>query len=189
MVPPSRLATRTVVGFVRRPLTAVVGVVSVLATLVFFGGGGVRGIESALWGVVGLFVCAPSDYSVMEALESDGVDRAAREAFASEDELETSCDPDDRSISGEIRLSPTDPWEVVLRKYQELMSSNGWAVEGGRIPMCYQKSVDGRLIEAHLLREQRTEDAGVTMVIAFSARPGGCESLNDPELGQEWMKG
>ena len=49
MVPPSRLPTRTVVGFVRRPLTAVVGVVSVLATLVFFGGGRVRGIESALW--------------------------------------------------------------------------------------------------------------------------------------------
>ena len=188
MVPPSRRPTRTVVGLVRRPLTAVVGVVSVLATLVFFGGGGVRGIESALWGVVGLFVCAPSDYSVMEALESDGVDRAAREAFASEDELEASCDPDDRSISGEIRLSSTDPWEVVLRNYQELMSSNGWAVEG-RIPMCYQKSVDGRLIEAYLLREQRTEDAGVKMVIAFSARPGGCELLNDPELGQEWMKG
>ena len=68
------------------------------------------------------------------------------------------------------------------------MSSNGWAVEG-RIPMCYQKSVDGRLIEAYLLREQRTEDAGVKMVIAFSARPGGCELLNVPERGHEWMKG
>ncbi|MFJ2756217.1 hypothetical protein ACIO3S_11505 [Nocardioides sp. NPDC087217] len=159
-----------------------------LAALVFFGGGGVRGIESALWGYVGLFVCAPSDYSVMEALESDGVNRAAREAFASERELEASCDPDDRSISGEIRLSSTDPWEVVLRTYQELMSSNGWVVEG-RVPMCYQKSVEGRVIEAYLLRGQRTEDAGVKMVIAFSSRPGGCELLDDPELGEEWMQG
>ena len=188
MAPPARFPIRSAVSFVRRPLTAVIGVVSVLATLVFFGGGGIRGIESALWSVVGLVACSPSDYSVMDALESDGVNRAARETFAAEHELEASCDADDRSISGDIRLSPTDPWEVVIGQYHELMSSNGWSAQD-RIQMCYRKSIDGRVIEAYLLREQRTEDAGVKMVIAFSSRPGGCELLDDPELGEEWMQG
>lgn len=188
MVPPSPLPTRSAAGFVRRPLVGGIGVVSVLVTLVFFGGGGVRGIESALSSVVGLIACSPSDYSVMDALESDGVNRAARETFVSERELEASCDQDDRTISGDILLSSTDPWEVVITKYQELMSSTGWAVEG-RVQMCYQKSVDGRLIEAYLLRGPGTDEVGVKLTIAFSSRSGGCELLSDPELGQEWMQG
>lgn len=186
MVPPSPLPTRSAAGFVRRPLVGGIGVVSVLVTLVFFGG--VRGIESALWSVVGLIACSPSDYSVMDALESDGVNRAARETFVSERELEANCDQDDRTISGDILLSSTDPWEVVIRKYQELLSSTGWAVEG-RIQMCHQKSVGGRLIEAYPLRGPGTDDVGVKLTIAFSSGSGGCELLSDAELGQEWMRG
>lgn len=78
IVPPSRPPTRSAVSFVRRPLVGVIGVVAVLATLVFLGGGGIRGIESALWSVVGLIACSPSDYSAMDALESDVLSEVCR---------------------------------------------------------------------------------------------------------------
>lgn len=160
---------------------AVVGVVVALIALVFYGGGGLRGVNDAYSSVIGMFVCQSSDYSAIEAFESDDIHRAARNTFSSGGDLETSCDPDDRTISADLPLSSSDPWEVVSGQYQELMSSNGWT-EDDEIPLCYQKEIEGRHIGAYPLLERRADDGSVKFVIAFSSRSQGCTLLSDPDL-------